>query len=136
MKRPTRSALLPPGPSSCAAGRRRAIALGVALGATALIGRAAEQAEPRVVRIVARRFRYEPAEVVLRAGEAVVIEVQSLDFMHGMNIPDLHLRFDLPPGQVTRFRLQPMQPGSIDFVCDNFCGEGHEEMHGRFIVRA
>jgi cytochrome c oxidase subunit 2 len=22
----------------------------------------------------------------------------------------------------------------IDFVCDNFCGEGHEDMHGRFVV--
>jgi ABC-type thiamin/hydroxymethylpyrimidine transport system permease subunit len=32
--------------------------------------------------------------------------------------------------------LQPMAAGVIDFVCDNFCGSGHEEMHGRFVVRA
>ena len=25
---------------------------------------------------------------------------------------------------------------TIDFVCDNFCGDGHEEMHGRFVVSA
>jgi cytochrome c oxidase subunit 2 len=24
----------------------------------------------------------------------------------------------------------------IDFVCDNFCGDGHEAMHGRFVVSA
>lgn len=110
------------------------------LAATSLVGvqvgRAAAQTEPRVIAIVARRFRYEPAEVALKAGERVVIAVSSLDFVHGMNIPDLHLRFDLPPGRVTRFELQPTQPGVIDFVCDNFCGDGHEEMHGRFIVHA
>lgn len=114
--------------------RRQALLAGVAAAAGGLALRAAAQAEPRVIEIVARRFRYEPAEVPLRVGERVVIAVKSIDFVHGMNIPDLKQRFDLVPGRITRFEVLPTQPGSIDFVCDNFCGDDHEDMHGRFVV--
>ena len=104
--------------------------------AAALVGRGQAQSGPRVIPLVARRYRYEPSEIALKAGEAVVIEIRALDFVHGMNIPDLGKRLDLLPGLVTRLELQPTEPGVIDFLCDNFCGEGHEEMHGRFVVGA
>jgi cytochrome c oxidase subunit 2 len=116
--------------------RRQVLAVGAAALGGGVLVRAAAQGEPRVVELVARRFRYEPAEVALKAGEKVVIAIRSLDFMHGMNIPDLKMRLDLVPGRVTRLELQPQAPGVIDFVCDNFCGDGHEEMHGRFVVSA
>jgi cytochrome c oxidase subunit II len=109
------------------------------LGACALhaaFAQAQAQSEPRVIELTARRFVYEPNEIALKAGEPVVIAIRSLDFMHGMNIPDLGMRLDLLPGRVTRLNLHPKVPGVIDFVCDNFCGDGHEEMHGRFVVTA
>jgi cytochrome c oxidase subunit 2 len=93
-------------------------------------------AEPRIIEMTAQRFRYEPNEIALTVGERVVVAIRSIDFTHGMSLPDLGLRLDLGPGQVTRLVLQPMQPGMIDFVCDNFCGDGHEDMHGRFLVSA
>jgi cytochrome c oxidase subunit 2 len=116
--------------------RRQALAFGAAAMVGGVIGRAVAQPEPRVIELVARRFRYEPAEVPLKAGEKVVIAIRSLDFTHGMNIPDLKMRLDLMPGRITKLELQPRAPGVIDFVCDNFCGDGHEEMHGRFVVSA
>lgn len=91
---------------------------------------------PRIIHLTARRFTYEPAEITLKAGEAVLIAIRSLDFIHGMNLPDLGLRLDLMPGRVTSLPLLPQKLGVIEFVCDNFCGDGHEEMHGRFIVTA
>ena len=90
--------------------------------------------QPRVIEMTARRFAYEPNEIALKAGERVIIEIRSLDFVHGMNLPDLGKRLDLVPGRVTRLELHPQAPGVIDFVCDNFCGDRHEEMHGRFVV--
>ena len=92
--------------------------------------------EARIIELTARRFRYEPNEIALKVGERVVVNIHSLDFIHGMNLPDLGKRLDLRPGLVTKLELQPSAPGVIDFVCDNFCGEGHEEMHGRFVVTA
>jgi len=93
-----------------------------------------ESGEPRVIEMTARRFAYEPNEIALKAGERVIIAIRSLDFVHGMNLPDLRMRLDLVPGRVTQLNLHPKAPGVIDFVCDNFCGDGHEEMHGRFVV--
>ena len=89
---------------------------------------------PRTVEIEARRFEYRPAEIRLTVGEPVVVAVTSIDFIHGLLIPDLGKRFDLVPGQVTRFEWLPTQAGVIEFLCDNFCGDEHEDMHGRFVV--
>lgn len=118
--------------------RRRVLQIWLAAAGAALLqaGLAQSAAEPRVIKLTARRFVYEPNEIPLKAGEKVVVEINSVDFVHGMNIPDLGKRLDLVPGRIIRLELQPMTPGVIDFVCDNFCGEGHEEMHGRFVVSA
>ena len=119
-----------------------AAAAGVAAGAVALRAApafaqsAASSAGPRVIKMTAHRFAYEPPEIALKVGEKVVVEINSLDFVHGMNIPDLKTRLDLVPGRITKLELQPMQPGDIEFVCDNFCGDGHETMHGKFVVSA
>ena len=117
----------------------RALALAGAstLGATGLGGSAASSAaqEP-VIKIVAQRFRYTPNEIILKKGQAAVLEITSLDFVHGFNIPDLKMRADLPPGKVTTLKVQFMEAGKYDFLCDNFCGDGHEEMYGRFVVTA
>lgn len=107
------------------------------VGAAVIRGTGAQPAtEPHVIEMTAHRFAFEPNEIALKAGEPVVIAIRSLDFMHGMNLPDLGIRLDLVPGRVTRLNLHPRAPGVIDFVCDNFCGGGHEEMHGRFVVTA
>ncbi len=121
--------------------RRRMLANALGFGVAgvtggALLRSALAQGAPRVIEMTARRFQFEPNEIALKAGERVVLAIRSIDFMHGMNIPDLGVRKDLVPGQITRVELQPKAPGVIDFLCDNFCGDGHETMNGRFIVTA
>lgn len=119
--------------------RRRVLQYGVfVVGGTALARAVFARAsgEPRLIEMTARRFVFEPGEIALLAGQRVVVVIRSLDFVHGMNIPDLGMRLDLMPGRVARLELHPKAPGVIDFVCDNFCGDGHEQMHGRFVVRA
>jgi cytochrome c oxidase subunit II len=118
--------------------RRHLLRGTLALASGALTGAtwAQSSAQARVIPLTARRFEYVPNEIPLKVGEKVVVEINSLDFVHGMNIPDLGKRLDLVPGRLTRLELQPTKAGVIDFVCDNFCGDGHEEMHGRFVVTA
>ena len=105
-----------------------------ALPALAVFGRRAQGAEPQVVKLVAQRFRYTPREFTVRVGQPVVLEFTSLDFVHGFSMPDMKLRADLAPGVVTSVRFTPMKTGSYDFLCDNFCGDKHEEMSGRMLV--
>ena len=90
----------------------------------------------RVIPVVAERFHYTPEEIEIRSGEAVLLEFSSRDFVHGFRIPALGLRADLPPGLVTRLHVRVAQAGRYPFLCDNFCGEGHEEMGGVLVVRA
>ena len=108
----------------------------LATAGAALLRVGSAQPQPRTIELVAKRFEYVPNEIPLKVGERVIIAIKSLDFVHGMNIPDLKKRLDLVPGRVIQLELQPSAPGEIEFVCDNFCGDGHETMHGRFVVRA
>jgi cytochrome c oxidase subunit 2 len=89
----------------------------------------------RIIKIVAQRFSFSPNEIILKKGEEVQLEITSLDFVHGFNVPELNVRADLPPGQVTVIKLKPLKSGTFDFVCDNFCGAGHEDMGGRITVK-
>jgi cytochrome c oxidase subunit 2 len=90
----------------------------------------------REIAIEARRFAFSPNRIALKAQQPVVLAFTAIDFMHGFNVPDLHLRHDLLPGRVVRVPLRFDKPGEYDFLCDNFCGDGHEGMNGKFIVTA
>ncbi|MBT9566888.1 MAG: cupredoxin domain-containing protein [Thiobacillus sp.] len=107
---------------------------GIALGAA--IGTERTARDEQVIQVTAQRFTFTPSEIVVRKGQPVVLEFTSLDFVHGFNVPSLKLRADLPPGKTTRVSFTPEQVGLHPFVCDNFCGEGHEDMHGLIVVKS
>jgi cytochrome c oxidase subunit II len=124
-----------------AVNRRELIARVLGVGAVPLLAIGAQRVfaqtpEPQVVKIIAKRFDYTPREFHVKAGRPVVLEFTSIDFVHGFSMPELNVRTDLPPGTVTRLSIPPAKAGIYDFLCDNFCGDGHEEMHGRMIVDA
>ena len=52
----------------------------------------------------------------------------------GFNLPDFGVRADIVPGKTTRLRLVPDKLGTFIFLCDVFCGSGHEEMNGKLTV--
>ncbi|PIF13385.1 cupredoxin domain-containing protein [Janthinobacterium sp. 13] len=88
----------------------------------------------RIIAIQAKKFVYTPNEITLKKDEPVVLAFTAIDFIHGFFIPDMKIRADLTPGQVTEVRLTPGKAGEYAFLCDNFCGSGHEEMNGKIIV--
>ena len=128
---------------NCKVNRRGWLALSGALGSGLLLasGRSIAQlsstaaSEPFVVKIVAQKFKYTPNEIVLKKGQASVLEFTALDFVHGFHLPDLKIRSDLMPGRVTRIELKIDKEGTYEFLCDNFCGDGHEEMVGKIVVK-
>ncbi|HTD05713.1 cupredoxin domain-containing protein [Undibacterium sp.] len=116
---------------------RRQIMLAAAAGALALTGlmRVASANPPaKIIRISAKRFQFMPSEVRLKRGEEVVLELSTQDVLMGFSVPGLKLRSDLVPGKTQTIRLTPDQAGEYDFLCDVFCGSGHEDMTGKLIV--
>ena len=94
----------------------------------------ASAVEPVSIKITAQKFKYTPNQIVLKKGQATVLEFTSVDFVHGFNLPDLKIRADLIPGRITKVELNIDQEGVYEFLCDNFCGDGHEEMSGKITV--
>jgi len=66
----------------------------------------------------------------------VVLELTTADVLMGFNAPDFAVRADIIPGQVARVRLVPDKVGTFAFLCDIFCGSGHETMSGTITVVA
>jgi cytochrome c oxidase subunit II len=119
--------------------RRRSLNVLMGSGLVLLAAVVARQvpAQPRrQIDMVAKRFNFTPSDIEIKVGEPVVLVIKSMDFVHGFSIPDLKIRSDLVPGRITRIDLMASKPGKIEFVCDNFCGDEHEEMHGHFTVSA
>jgi cytochrome c oxidase subunit 2 len=107
----------------------------LAAGTLCALSRGRAQAAPeRVIHVTARRFAYEPSEIVVKQGEPVILELEALDREHGFRLPALHLRADLAPGQVARVPLVAPEKGHFPFACDVFCGSGHEDMTGELVV--
>lgn len=96
----------------------------------------AQSAEPKekVIRITAKKFNYTPGEITIKKGVPVVLEFKTADVMMGFNLPDFNVRADIVPGKTTRLRLVANKTGTFVFLCDVFCGTGHEEMNGKLTV--
>jgi cytochrome c oxidase subunit 2 len=111
--------------------RRRLIVAGIAsaFGAAVLA-----QPGEKVIRIVAKKFEYTPAEITLRKGEPVVLELTTEDVAMGFYAPALKVDVEIVPGKVNRVQLLPEKAGSFDFSCNVFCGDGHEDMGGKIHV--
>jgi cytochrome c oxidase subunit II len=94
------------------------------------------QSRPRIVPIRAQKFTYEPSELTLKLNEPVVFQLTSADVVMGFSVPDFRTRATIIPGQVTEVPMTPDKVGEFIFLCDVFCGSGHENMEGTMRVVA
>ena len=90
--------------------------------------------KPRVIKIVAKKFVFVPGTIRVKKGETVMFQLTAPEVPMGFNLPDFSVRQDVVPGKVARLQLTPDKAGSFTFLCDVFCGDGHESMNGTLIV--
>ena len=88
----------------------------------------------RVIKIVAKKFVFVPAEIRVKNGETISLQITAPEVPMGFNISDLGLRIDVVPGKVAKLQFTADKLGSFPFLCDVFCGSGHEDMNGTLIV--
>lgn len=121
--------------------RRRWLKAALAVAAPAALGlgtyHAAAAPRPTVIKMTVKRFEFSRKTIVVKKGLPVVIEITSLDVPHGFAVPDFHARAEIVmPGKVTQVRFTPDKTGEFPYLCDVFCGDKHEELNGKLIVRA
>jgi cytochrome c oxidase subunit 2 len=115
---------------------RRLLITGFAASLVGLAARAATQGGERRIPVVARKFVFIPNEITVRVGESVVLEFSAPEVAMGFFAPELGLRTLIVPGEVARVAWRPERAGRFDFLCDVFCGDGHEGMSGHLVVQA
>lgn len=114
--------------------RRTLMSAAGAIALSSVAALAFAKPKERVIKIIAKKFVYVPNEIRVKQGETVVLQFTAPEVPMGFSLPDFAVRADIMPGKVTTLRLTPDKPGSFAFLCDVFCGTGHEDMNGTLIV--
>jgi heme/copper-type cytochrome/quinol oxidase subunit 2 len=88
-----------------------------------------------VVEVKAAQYAYNPAVIDVRFGQKVVLELSSLDVVHGLYLDGYELEVESDPGQTTRLSFIADRPGSFRFRCSVTCGPLHPFMIGQLRVQ-
>ena len=95
------------------------------------------QAEPREIKIVAKRYAFEPARIDVAEGEHVRLVVTSEDGVHGVEIKKFNVNKKVPRGgEAITIDFVASAAGEYPILCSEYCGKGHELMKGRLVVSA
>ena len=113
---------------------RRHVLLGGAALLAAAAGMRVAQGQDQVIKVTARKFSFTPAEIPLKKGQQVTLELSTEDVFMGFSAPDFKVRSDIVPGKAMRLTFTPDKAGTFPFICDVFCGDGHESMSGKLAV--
>lgn len=75
-------------------------------------------------------------EMVIPAGEPVVVNIRSRDVIHSFWIPALNGKRDAVPGRTHTLTIQADDPGIYRGQCTEFCGLSHSRMQMRVVALA
>lgn len=114
--------------------RRKLIGAVGAIGLASIAGFAAAKPKPRAIRVVAKKFEFVPAVIRVKRGETVTLHLTAPEVPMGINFADFNVRADIVPGKTASLELTADKTGTFTFLCDVFCGSGHEDMSGMLVV--
>jgi cytochrome c oxidase subunit 2 len=114
----------------------KAAVAGCAAAAPLALWSRSSQAQASGVRVemLVGKFAFVPNAFQVKKGQRVTIVLTSPDFVHGFTLPDFNVRVDGMPGKTVEVSFVADKAGKFIYLCDNFCGEGHDQMSGFLTV--
>lgn len=94
----------------------------------------ADPPQAREIKVVARKFEFQPSTITVRKGEPVKLLVTSEDVDHGIAIEAFGIGQQVKAKQTKVIEFTPDREGKFEFSCSVFCGDGHPQMVGQLIV--
>src|SRR5262245_3762784 len=88
----------------------------------------------REIKIIARRFEFQPKSISVRKGERVKLIVTSADVDHGVAIEAFGIDQPVKAKETRVIEFTPDREGKFAFTCSVFCGDRHPDMAGELIV--
>ena len=73
-------------------------------------------------------------EIRIPTDRPVYFHITSRDWLHMLHQPDLGLKQTAVVGQYNTIKTVAYEEGNHQFYCTEFCGVGHSQMNGEFIV--
>ena len=92
-------------------------------------------AAPRPIRIIARKYRFEPARIELNQDDLVTIELVTADIAHSFTIEAYRIMKRVNPGQPVTFEFRADMPGTFPYYCNLQIDEGCKQMRGELVVK-
>lgn len=76
--------------------------------------------------------------IKVKKGDFVVLKLASSDVLHGFSLKDfgIYLTDGIQPGKVIYVSFRADQLGTFTFSCNAICGDMHQNMQGKLIVKA
>ena len=70
-------------------------------------------------------------------GDQVVLKLRSADVTHGFSLKayGIYVAKAIQPGKTVYVTFKADRTGSFSFMCNVFCGDVHQHMEGKLIVR-
>ena len=92
------------------------------------------------VYVGALQWGWDGLPAVLRPGETYRFHLGSYDVQHGFSVRNAdnlsqQISLQVLPGYEWVLEMSFDDPGTYHVVCNEFCGEGHRSMHGKFLVQ-
>lgn len=84
--------------------------------------------------ILAQTWTFLPNRITVPVGSTVTFYVTSKDVQHGFNLQQTNINMMVVPGEVSTLTMTFDEPGEYNFVCNEYCGVGHQTMYGTVIV--
>lgn len=88
----------------------------------------------RVIDITTRNWEFSPANMSVKKGEKITIQLHGESGIHGFAVPDLGINQPVRPGETIAVQLPTDTPGTYRFFCSIPCGKGHIDMKGTIVV--
>ena len=84
--------------------------------------------------MVAKMWSFTPDKIYIPVGSDVDFYLTSNDVVHGFNIAEKNVNLMAIFGGVGKTTVRFDKPGIYNIVCHEYCGIGHQFMHGQVIV--
>jgi len=86
------------------------------------------------VRMVAARYSFYPQDIEVPADTDITFRFASFDVLHGVHVPFSNMSTMVVPGYVSQVKTRFKSTGEAQFLCNEYCGLGHDYMWSRLKV--
>jgi cytochrome c oxidase subunit 2 len=86
------------------------------------------------IAVTMRKFAVEPRVIRVRRGENVILDVSTVDVLHGFQVDQLGINEPVQPGHPAHIPLDTSKKGDFKVACSIVCGPGHNDMTGEIVI--